>query len=378
MMDRIYTSAKLTACWLGPQAHDSELAIQLLRHLAEKSLQFEQSGASNEESQQWMLQIVVGNKWQRHWAAFEPFFLRPWWNRAWVVQECLLSKAFYFTCGETPMTFDDIPSVSDLYLTYRDVLGWELMFQNPDHGVRAINAALPYYVLDCHFYNKKLGFLQTVAYTWGNRTTDPRDHLYSIRGLPLEGADILPTVDYSASVANVYIDTVLDFIRVVNSLDIICLSHIQKGRTDLPSWVPDFSAPDHGTDLMVLKGQQFSEKDYSASGTSLPCVHSTLNRNQLVVSGFTLGVISGLAWTYIFTSDHHCGRAFKYMLPLEQAAPSKSASTTELEAREAILRALLLDRGVCDTLEHIAEGFVQANRGQGRDAELPGRYWSLI
>ncbi|OCK90271.1 HET-domain-containing protein, partial [Cenococcum geophilum 1.58] len=68
MMKDIYANADLTLIWLGENADDSDLAMDLV------------STISDEDFQQYTPE-------DPSWLALDPLFKRDWWTRMWIVQE---------------------------------------------------------------------------------------------------------------------------------------------------------------------------------------------------------------------------------------------------------------------------------------------------
>ncbi|KAF2498727.1 HET-domain-containing protein [Lophium mytilinum] len=75
------------------------------------------------------------------------------------------------------------------------------------------------------------------------KTTDPKDKVFAILGLPLfANIQVQLSVDYAKPTSEIYRDFILAIINDRQSLSALRLvSHQDEVREDLPSWVPDFS-----------------------------------------------------------------------------------------------------------------------------------------
>jgi hypothetical protein len=76
MMGDIYSTATRVAAWLGTESDDSALAVQQMRN--------------PEATSEWSLKEAQ---------ALVNLFSRPYWRRAWIVQEVVLARELDFYCG---------------------------------------------------------------------------------------------------------------------------------------------------------------------------------------------------------------------------------------------------------------------------------------
>ena len=97
-MHVIYHNAKRVIAWLGDPTLKSEQAFRFLtKHMSE--------GSQMGEDQEGWQAVVQNSKPMRNvdlstWDAFLDIFGRPWWGRAWIVQEVLCSRAGWtLMCG---------------------------------------------------------------------------------------------------------------------------------------------------------------------------------------------------------------------------------------------------------------------------------------
>lgn len=76
-----------------------------------------------------------------------------------------------------------------------------------------------------------------------NKSTDPRDLVYALLGLYETSTPVLPIVNYSLSVQEVYEETVVACLSSSDPFTILSLAPADGfSSLKLPSWVPDFSA----------------------------------------------------------------------------------------------------------------------------------------
>lgn len=108
LMQRIYKGSASLVVWLGIEENGSSKAIALLSAIS-KEIERQPSGSSNKISIGKVLADVMSPaKMGESWSALKALFVRPWFKRAWVLQEFVLGRhvatvedAIIFCCGQT-------------------------------------------------------------------------------------------------------------------------------------------------------------------------------------------------------------------------------------------------------------------------------------
>ncbi|KAK4031676.1 heterokaryon incompatibility protein-domain-containing protein [Parachaetomium inaequale] len=113
IMDRIYRGAASTCVWLGEESR-SQTTAPIFRNIL---------NAASEDFAPYYHQYPSGTPpadvfWhskglpcpddEGQWAPVRRLFQNRWFNRAWVIQEVLLSSNIYVSWGSTWMTWDDL------------------------------------------------------------------------------------------------------------------------------------------------------------------------------------------------------------------------------------------------------------------------------
>lgn len=90
IMHKIYEAAQHVFVWLGKASPISDVAMDFLYHLAPPTSPQEYTSQSP-----WRAQFHSEDQfWQLHF-----LFTRPYWQRTWVIQECLLARDLTLLCG---------------------------------------------------------------------------------------------------------------------------------------------------------------------------------------------------------------------------------------------------------------------------------------
>lgn len=228
----IYRAADLVGIWLGPEADNSDHAIDLIDRL--------DAEARNPKE---VKRIINSNSWEKHFDALVDLFERDYWRRLWVVQEVNNAPYGIVYCGNKRTPWSKFARVSEILgpfendLLYRfarptrvdRISYWSCLTK---HGPKSL-------ILPCEAPLDDL-----LSYYRSRSTRDPRDKLYGLLGiLPSQiRRDFKP--DYKSSPEKLYRDIVEYVLRTTRSLSIICEAHhLSPGSNSLrlPSWVPDWS-----------------------------------------------------------------------------------------------------------------------------------------
>jgi hypothetical protein len=173
------------------------------------------------------------------WYSMREFFKRDWWERVWIIQESTTDVITSFMCGQR------ILSRATLDITTIIFLG---LVQNPGfrelEKITGIEVALRLFNLRNHRHvgGSDMRLLEVLNFLRGYKATDLRDKVYAGLGLAVDYAPGDMRVDYSLSVADVYVELVRFLLKKSQTLD--WLGSVGKSRhqlPELPSWAVDWS-----------------------------------------------------------------------------------------------------------------------------------------
>ncbi len=252
-MDAIYDRAARVVVWLGPAYADSSVAYKLMHKLAlvadatapqdiDKMLaanQFEAAGLPGIDSPAWM--------------ALDAVYWRPWFMRAWIVQEIAVARSAVVVCGPDSITFETFAGVSNLvYRRYIDLLT----------GVNC-ERILPLMTARIAYQSRQpLSLLSVLSNFRTSLATQPVDKVYAMLNISAgtgtdTGTGITTTdnndrgpgnntfkairPDYTREAPDVFRDVARHFLE--QSLDILSLNCDPAWRLQesLASWAPDWS-----------------------------------------------------------------------------------------------------------------------------------------
>lgn len=175
LMRDIFQAADTTVVWLGPSGDGSDELMDFLAGTAVRSRRAFRSWTSS-----------AGGR-----AAIQGFQDRPYWKRAWIIQEVCVSRDVLLACGRKTAPWKSLDASHKWLRTYPQA-----------HSVPDLR------ILRQHFQSSglRLGFL--IYRTSASQCTNSRDKIFSILGLVTsgQGGKIVP--DYSVSPCSVFSEAI--------------------------------------------------------------------------------------------------------------------------------------------------------------------------
>jgi hypothetical protein len=216
------------------------------------------------------------------------FLRRPWFRRAWIVQEVVVSKRATFIWDLREYEWDDVVQALKAMANARFPLAFLPSLQ---HMASIENERQRYRSGDLEL----LGLLMRQQRCL---STDPRDKVFSFCGL-LGPSHELVKVNYMDNVEDVFRNLAIQLLRNTQSLDILSRPPLPTCSVrQLPSWVPDWGmcsstgrAHTFGIGPRSLAGtEDHSGKEFvprfSTSGRSSFTFTISMAPNELVVQGY--------------------------------------------------------------------------------------------
>jgi hypothetical protein len=242
-MALIYGFAKQTIVWLGEEADASFRGMLLLTGLARVSRlpspEERAAAAINEFSN------------RDRWRALGDFMKRQWWQRTWVVQECVITRKVIIKCGYRELPWASLMSAVYFINLLRDTLPLCVGLVNTSavSELELGRLRVASRGTEPPEDGRQLDTLLEALTRYRRRlATDPRDKIYAIMRLARDFRDMSCStgqspieVNYSKSAEDVYFDTAKFFLRTEKPLEFLCHCRLTKILSSLSSWVPDWS-----------------------------------------------------------------------------------------------------------------------------------------
>ncbi|TRX90101.1 hypothetical protein FHL15_009020 [Xylaria flabelliformis] len=230
MMGDIYSTAKEVIVWVGghtPLSKDLFKAARLIE--AKKDLSLASWDVTKKDRME-----EDSNDGKREFLNYlsncgDDIANRPWFVRAWTLQEIKLATDAIICCGNDTANFglflETIYRINCLH-TFMDICGGRMVRIPTFYDVHDSNFKTLYRVL---------------ATTQQRQATDPRDKIYSIMSLLSKDLYGFMKPDYSLSFEDTFAWACRICIKVDNEMNVLAGAGLASKRSgNLPSWVTDW------------------------------------------------------------------------------------------------------------------------------------------
>lgn len=240
LMKQIYRRASQVAIWLGRGTETTGLVASMLRRLRDVGHETSRDTIPLEPTADLRRFGLPGHE-AKEWTALRYFFRRPWFERAWVIQEAVNAPRIDVMCGATSLDWDDIA------FTARSIVR-STMFATTDTARICRHIGFVDERREARSRSDVTAAASLLELLRGSRrceATDPRDKVYGLYPL-MDDASSLPPPDYAKPAGDVYRETAAFIVRSTARLDILgyagAARHPTTRHLGLPSWVPDWHA----------------------------------------------------------------------------------------------------------------------------------------
>jgi len=182
LMRMIYSNATRVLIWLGPSSDEVPTAWKLVsKILAQRQRETElfrdvkTEAISAQRNEEMGLPAFESTEWVQ----LSSFYGRPYFQRAWVVQEVRLAREGLALCGEFQMAWDDLQNATRWLAHKMYFLKIDMTYMGGIGKTRSCNHGF----FERQRAQNLLGLLRV---TRNQATTDPRDKVYAILGIATE------------------------------------------------------------------------------------------------------------------------------------------------------------------------------------------------
>lgn len=228
LMSRIYSSASCTYIWLGEAVYYSDVALDVIRRIKDTPM----------------------SSWaNRHLFAVEQILRRPYWTRAWVVQEAFCSTNAIVKCGEVEISFDAFYHLPEFTSFNRARPQTDRCPENPAQTVLRFQAFPFELLLKLCRQERGKKTISLDLFRWLNYGSElasklPRDRIFAFLNLAFESDKRAIEVDYTVKTdRRVFSEVTAHLVKTRSPYKhLLPLQVRQIGkRLDLPSWCPDWT-----------------------------------------------------------------------------------------------------------------------------------------
>ena len=354
LMRQIYEKAESVAVWLGGEADNSGRVLHLSNAFGDvirKSFAKNSQGYKDVGVQQALFQHLPSFS-HSGWSAMGQLLQRPWFGRAWIIQEIAVPRDVMLFCGTSSTRWT---AFSELLSFMLDA---GLLESHPDNHVERAMALV---TTRRNYQNKTPeDFLGIMMRHRPCQATIGKDKIFALSGL----VDFPVRPNYLRSDEVVFADAATAVVRSASGLDILMVPHAAARTKRLPSWVPDWTdIPSCAPLIHRSRHQEDGVRFQAAGGLQKVAAPSVIDESRvLLVEGLifdTIGQVSevaeGLSWgrsiSDIIYSD--C-RFYSTLTTWEEVGrpDAKTRYVTGETAFDAYWRTLLAGKASEDEVEY--------------------------
>ncbi|KAF8189762.1 heterokaryon incompatibility protein-domain-containing protein [Pholiota molesta] len=255
LMRQIYSQAKQTIVWLGPEADGSNKAMDFI----------DTSDSIDVMDPKFKIRSI-----SPPWPNLQALFARSWWSRMWVIQEALLSKQVIVKCGHREVGFEKFAGLAIKENALRRRLRTDPAFGGSyvlSSRWTLIPPTTPFYTILAIWHSMQrhqtfsFPLWDILVVTNHFNATLPRDKIYGLLGVCAPQDREAIDIDYTGrkTDAAIFKEAITYTIRSQNHIRPLQFVGRGKKTLELPSWVPDFSQPNY------YFHSSFAEMGYHAS-----------------------------------------------------------------------------------------------------------------
>ena len=299
LMRDIFHRSQRTLVWLGEESEDSKTAMQLMQALARTS---QKPARKGKNCPAWYHGVDnIPPLYSPTWRAFSTLLRRPWFYRAWIVQEVAVCTVAYVMCG------NDVISWSDLHKAVTYVVDVGVFFMFPEDTTYQLLMIAGTRQQFMRGIQPRL--LNLLLRNRSFSATDPRDMIFTLWALA-DARDIRSLglePDYRLRAEQVYKEIAISFLKTRKDLTLFNAPRVLEDSklNGLPSWVPDWSTSDSCVPFGFLGsfGLRDAEEPesllpYKASGSTSSMPQFDNEENQLGLLGMKFDRIEAVGETF--------------------------------------------------------------------------------
>jgi len=292
LMRDIFQHSERTIVWLGPAGQNSSSAVELIRQLA--------AASEGRDANSWGPHVAtqLPPLYDAAWSAFAALLKRPWWHRAWIVQEASVTRDITLVCGHDVFSWKDLEQA----VQYAVDLGFFVAY-----GGSATFQAFSLFQSRANFQGERRPPLHSVLLQHRSfLATDARDKVFGLLSLAdqddVKAMGIHP--DYHRS-SNDLFTAISKTLLAREDLGAFKAAgiHDSSSESGLPSWVADWSVSDPAVPLHTSVSVDHGDRSthaasiaphFNASNSTASAPRFSLDHKLLQLQGILIDQIEAV------------------------------------------------------------------------------------
>ncbi|KKY31929.1 putative heterokaryon incompatibility [Diaporthe ampelina] len=244
-MQKVYGKAEKVFIWLGEADEASHRAISFTKRVCARLAAAGLEPVENLDPRRYTerdfergLTDFLDPSHDDDWEAVAQFLMRPWWTRAWIVQEVVSAKNAEFRCGSESIDWSLMAMMIALLAHCKLAIS---EFPHPFRVSCAMDRSWSLLYMKHDFATKgEVDFLRLVDHR-RRACSDLRDKIYSMLGMTSEETQARLLPDYNKPVAEVFASALAADIELNQDLEVLSFVDHVGPPGEYPSWVADLS-----------------------------------------------------------------------------------------------------------------------------------------
>jgi len=319
-MNTIYQRASEVIVWLGRETDTSQAAFSFLYKLQSHCYRLAEGWFIKFDKAD--IEGLINPAGMRGWEALAALMDRPWWSRAWVLQEVVLATRVKVYCGHKSFPWEMLAKAGTILFRFQNLI-LKIASQVDETQTQRLSEVMkkcqPY--INVHIMRSKEktkndpdsqvpSLINILTWTRRLEATNPRDNVYAILNLlpKFDMANDLFVPDYRLSVSEVYNRFAIQVLLQERKLSLLSLVFRQHNEDNddknneirvhnLPSWVPDFDIVASAQPLEKSYQDLGRNQLYHAAPPALAPFTFSLDLRTLTIYGFVVCGIAELGQT---------------------------------------------------------------------------------
>ena len=275
LMAQIYSRATLVITWVGPPDEDARAVLGLISKLKPIVVHWRSEGHkllyphnSNYLFEKTGVSMVTPQEWE----ALISFYERQYFSRAWIVQEIALAKGAILMLGHHFIHWNDLMDLSVMMVNFRWIpilekyrrpsmdaekprltLGAPALYSRVRQLFKEYSPSERGQLQKSRTYSDtRMSYILLEHLLYESRffrATDPRDKIFAFLSIvshvsgAMDSTTDLLRPDYRLPARKVFLDVTREIATKTDSVSVLSLIDLNsKLISDLPTWVPDYSA----------------------------------------------------------------------------------------------------------------------------------------
>ena len=279
LMREIYANASGVFAWIGKPDSLSALAFNTLEQFAVSD------GTPDGSATYRGIQDTIKERKR----AIQLVIERPYFVRMWVIQEVVVARKAIITCGSLSLDFDKMHKA----IQRMTGSGFYPFSRTTTNLTYVGNWRASYLETSAPDREEILG-LRLFLDSRDRSATDPRDKIYSLRGIANKALASGIRVNYDDSIKRVYTDfskLVLGIRPDLQILSAVILRHRTDSDLKLPSYVPNWNLPTYGGGILQRYYRFKPHHLFRAAGATTPRITIEEHSDTISLEGLRLDTV---------------------------------------------------------------------------------------